>query len=71
MLRNIKCDQQQYGDFTDIESAKKACISEGKNCSSVYDVGCGNQNKFHLCPITSTTQSTGSCTHMKVVVGKV
>ena len=70
-IENKKCDVQRYGDFTNIESAKKACISEGKNCSSVYDVGCGIQNRYHLCPTNSTKQSTDSCTHLKMVVGKI
>ena len=68
---NKQCEDNQYGQFSDIKDAKQAC-KEDKNCSAVYDVGCGDGSIYHLCPDKKGIlfDSDVSCIHEKIIVGK-
>ena len=68
---NKQCEDNQYGQFSDIKDAKQAC-KEDKNCSAVYDVGCGDGSIYHLCPDKKGIlfDSNVSCIHEKIIVGK-
>ena len=68
---NKQCEDNQYGQYSDIDYAKQAC-KDDKNCSAVYDVGCGDGSIYHLCPdkIGILFDSDVSCIHEKIIVGK-
>lgn len=74
-LSNTGCKNNWYGSFTEIQEAKIAC-KEDDNCSAVYDVECGNGNKYHLCPEEDGEgedvwiNSAMSCIHLKLIVGR-
>ena len=60
------CYSDRYGNYSTIQSAKIACLSDG-NCQGVYDNGCnGKTSGIHLCPISATySNSFGSCIYQK------
>ena len=64
-----ECNEKKYGEFSDFDEAKLACEGD-KTCSSIYDVGCGNQNKYHLCPEDKEKSSSESCVYLKFIVGE-
>ena len=68
-LLNRQCDDNKYGHFSDIKDAKQSC-KEDKNCSAIYDVGCGNGSTYYLCPDREDTlhDSDVSCIHEKIIV---
>ena len=68
-IEGKECDENKYGDFSDFDEAKLVCKSD-KTCASIYDVGCGNQKKYHLCPEDEEKPSSESCVYLKFVVGK-
>ena len=71
MFLNRQCEDSKYDHFLDISDAKQAC-KEDKNCSAIYDTGCGNGSTFHLCPDREDIlrHSDVSCIHEKIIVGK-
>ena len=60
------CYPDRYGNYSSIQSAKIACLSDG-NCKGVYDNGCnGKASGIHLCPTSATySNSFGSCIYQK------
>ena len=64
------CDEEKYGNYNDIDTAKKECKSKGKNCSAVFGIGCGSQDQFQLCRTNITKVSTTGCIHLKVPQGR-
>ncbi len=66
-----QCEDNKYGLFSDIKDAKQAC-KEDKNCSAVYDVGCGDGSIYHLCLDKEHIlfDSNASCIHEKIIIGK-
>ena len=68
-VESKECDETKYGDFSDFDEAKLVCKSD-KTCASIYDVGCGNQKKYHLCPEDEEKPSSESCIYLKFAVGE-
>ena len=46
------CNGHEYGQYFQLDEAKQAC-NKDSNCSSVFDLGCGEMNRFHLCSDTA------------------
>ena len=46
------CNGHEYGQYSQLDDAKQAC-NKDSNCSSVFDLGCGEMNTFHLCSDTA------------------
>ena len=67
---NKQCEDSKYGLFSNIKDAKQAC-KEDKNCTAIYDMGCGNGNVYHLCPDREDilSHSDVACIHEKIIVG--
>ena len=67
---NKQCEDSKYGSFSNIKDAKKAC-KEDKNCTAIYDVGCGNGSAYSLCPDRKDIlfHSDVACVHEKIIVG--
>ena len=66
------CDEYKYGTFFGLDEAKHACKDDA-NCSGIYDLNCGVDSTFHLCPNTDDVlkDSTASCVHTKIIIGKL
>ena len=67
-----ECNQHKYGEFDQLEDAKEAC-DEDANCASIYDVSCGDENTFHLCPNGEDVLNESwfnDCVHDKVITSK-
>ena len=52
-----------------MEEAKWSC-QDDKNCTFIYDVGCGSKGQYHLCTEGEIKQSEDSCVHEKIIIGK-
>ena len=67
---NKQCEDNKYGLFSSIKDAKQAC-KEDKNCTAIYDRGCGNGSVYHLCPDRKDIlfHADVACIHEKIIVG--
>ena len=65
------CDAYAYGTFSTLDEAKQAC-KDNDTCSGIYDINCGADGTFHLCPKTDDVlkDATASCVHEKIIIGK-
>ena len=52
-----------------MEEAKWSC-QDDKNCTFIYDLGCGSKGQYHLCTEGEIKQSEDSCIHEKIIIGK-
>ena len=68
MIENKGCDENEFGDYINMEDAKVACKKD-ENCFLIHNVGCNDQDKFHLCPQNAIQDSDKSCVHEKFVIG--
>ena len=71
-MHKKECNQHKYGEFDQLEDAKEAC-DEDENCSSIYDVSCGDENTFYLCPNGEDVLNESwfnDCVHDKVITSK-
>ena len=63
------CNGHEYGQYSQLDDAKQAC-NKDSNCSSVFDLGCGEMNKFHLCSDTADSlneTSLNDCIYYKTI----
>ena len=70
MLDQKHCDNDGYGSFSTIQSAKDAC-SKDTNCQGVYDRDCNSVGSnvvddIHLCPTSAKySKSLSGCIFQK------
>ena len=62
------CDGSDYGQFSNLADAKKACKKDPR-CGKIYDQGC-NGSPYSLCPLTAESKDSGrSCLYVKPKYG--
>ena len=65
------CNGHEYGQYSQLDDAKQAC-NKDSNCSSVFDLGCGEMNRFHLCSDTADSLNEtllNDCIYYKTITG--
>ena len=71
-ISNKGCDEYKYEEFYQLEDAKQACLND-TSCSSIFDVKCGAEKTYHLCPDIDNVLSPSdlSCVYDKFIIGTI